>query len=95
MNNGTVNNEAHKAVQVARDACVYRCAPYACATNVCTARPTPPNSNTHTKIGQYTAPTPDVAAGDKRPTNQVSVAFSTACTPLLSMKGKASVATAA
>jgi len=35
-----------------------------------------------------------VAAGDKRPMNQVSVAFSTACTALFNMKGKASVDTA-
>ena len=54
----------------------------------------PAEQQTHTKIGQYTAPKPDVAAGDRRPTNQVSVAFSTACTALLSMKGKASTATA-
>ena len=31
----------------------------------------------------------EVAAGDKRPMNQVSVAFSTACTALFTMKGKA------
>ena len=36
----------------------------------------------------------DVAAGDSRPMNQVSVAFSTACTALFSMNGNASVATA-
>ena len=42
-------------------------------------------------MGQYTAPTPDVAAGETRPMNHVSVAFSTACTALFSMKGKASV----
>ncbi len=45
-------------------------------------------------MGQYTAPIAAVAAGDSRPMNQVSVAFSTACTPLFNMKGKASVATA-
>jgi hypothetical protein len=36
----------------------------------------------------------EVAAGDKRPTNQVSVAFSTACTALFSMNGNASLITA-
>jgi len=35
-----------------------------------------------------------VAAGDTRPMNQVSVAFSTACTALLTMNGKARLATA-
>ena len=45
-------------------------------------------------MGQYTAPIAAVAAGDSRPMNQVSVAFSTACTALFNMNGKASVATA-
>jgi hypothetical protein len=45
-------------------------------------------------MGQYTAPIADVAAGDNRPMNQVSVAFSTACTALFNMNGKASAATA-
>jgi hypothetical protein len=54
----------------------------------------PPNNSTHTRIGQYTAPTPAVAAGDSRPMNHVSVALSTACTALFNMKGNASAATA-
>ena len=35
-----------------------------------------------------------VAAGETRPMNQVSVAFSTACTALFTMKGNARLATA-
>ena len=35
-----------------------------------------------------------MAVGDRRPTNQVSVALSIACTALFNMNGKASRATA-
>src|SRR5471030_2780200 len=93
-NKGTVNSEAQRAVHVACDARVYRRPPNACATEVCTDSPTPPNNSTNTRIGQYTAPMAEVAAGDSRPMNQVSVAFNTACTPLFSMNGKARTATA-
>ena len=48
---------------------------------------TPPNSMMNTSTGQYTAPMAEVAAGESRPTNHVSVAFSTACTALFSMNG--------
>src|SRR5450432_3886682 len=54
-NKGTVNNDAQRAIHVACEARVYRRPPKDCATEVCTDRPMPPNSRTHTKIGQYTA----------------------------------------
>ena len=43
-NSGISAMEAHSAFHSAREACAPRRLPWACATKVCTARPTPPNS---------------------------------------------------
>ena len=45
-NSGAMASVAHSEFHSAREARAFRRLPWACATNVCTARPTPPNSST-------------------------------------------------
>ncbi len=45
-NSGAMASVAHRAFHSAREARALRRLPKACATKVCTARPTPPNSST-------------------------------------------------
>ena len=90
---GSVSRLAHNATHVAWLARARRRLPSACATNVCTARPTPPISIRNSRTTQYTAAMPAIAVVEMCPTNQVSVRLITACRLLLSISGNASIAT--
>ena len=91
---GSVSALAVSATHVAWLARMRRRPPSACATNVCTARPTPPTSIRNSSTTQYTAAIPAIAVVEMWPTNHVSVRLITACRLLFSIRGSASIATA-